>query len=448
MAAFTHPPWVLQEGRGRRPVRRATIALRHQGLVKTLPDVAEQARRLPAKGLLVFRWLSLAWIVVLAATGSAGAYRPALTWMAVAALVAWTAWLTRRHSRSPVSLSPVVLEVDLAVATALVMAAGLAAQPGALDSGPSLASYYPAVAVVAWGLARGPYGGILAAAMVVGGLALGRLLNDSSLVLLQGRHIAALANDAIGYLLVGIVIGGFSRLVDRMARTLETAMGDALREQAKVSRMRERESLGRQIHDSVLQALTLVHKRGRELAASANLSPAQVLELAELARQQELSLRRLILSGPAPRDPGQSSLREVLDVVVDGVAGLAVELSVAGRIELRRRDAEELAAVVKEALANVVKHAEASRATVFAEQDAETVVVSIRDDGKGFTLDEAALCAAHKAGILRSMKGRVEDMGGAMRIESAPGRGTEVEVRIPLRDVHAGAGHGSEASGA
>lgn len=398
-----------------------------------LPDVAQQARRLPARGLLVFRWLSLAWLVILAATGSAGAYRPALTWATLGVLVAWTAWVTGH----PVS-RPVDLGIDLALAVALTIVAGLVARPGAIDSGLSLATYYPAVAVVAWALARGPLAGALAGAALVVGLVVARLANDSSVVLFQGRHVATLANAAIGYLLVGVVVGGFARLVDAMSTSLEVAMGEALREQAQVSRLRERESLARQIHDSVLQALALVTKRGRELAESGGPSAAEVAELAELASQQEQSLRRLVLQRPATRATGVVSLQGALQDAIDAVVGVPVTLSLAGAVELRRRDADELAAAVKEALTNVVKHAEATRATVFAEQDGGMVTVSIRDDGKGFMLDEAALAGAGNAGLLRSMKGRVEDLGGTMAVRTAPGRGTEVELRIPYRPATGG----------
>lgn len=395
--------------------------------MKRLPDVAEQARRLPAKGLLVFRWLSLAWVVVLAATGSAGQYRPVLTWVAVGTVVAWTIWVTPRQT-----LTGPELVADLGIAAGLLVVAGLAARPGRLDAGPSLATYYPVAAVTAWALARGPWGGLFAGAVLTVAMAVARYVNDSSFALLEGHHVAALANSSIGYLLAGGVIGGFSLLVDRMLEAVEEAMNQALREQSQLSRLRERESLARQIHDSVLQALALVHKRGRELAASGAPSSHDVAELAELARTQELSLRSVILKAPERHPPGLASLKEALDPAVGAVVGPAVDLSVVGTILLRRRQAEEIAAAVREALANVVRHAEATRVAVFAEQEDGMLVVSVRDDGKGFVLDEAALRTANKAGVLSSMKGRIQDLGGTIHITSSPGKGTEVEFRIPV----------------
>ena len=390
--------------------------------MNSLTEVAAQARRVPARGLLVFRWLSLAWVTVLAATGSAGGAHPALTWITLGVLAAWTAWLTPR----PV-LRPIELGIDLALAAALVLVAGIAAHPGGLDVGPSLGTLYPISAVASWGLSLGPSGGLGAAAAISAAVIASRPLNG----LPVARHPAALLNSIIGYLLAGGVIGGFSRLVDRTARGLEDAMGEALREQAQLVRLRERDNLARQIHDSVLQALALVHKRGRELAAGGPASPAAVTELAELAHQQEVALRALVMREPQRRPPGFTSVRDALQSALGAAGSVPVDLSVVGTIWLKRRPAEEVAAAVREALANVVEHAGATRASVFAELEDATLLVSVRDDGSGFTFDPAALRAAGKAEILGSMQGRIEDLGGSISITSAPGRGTEVEFRVP-----------------
>jgi signal transduction histidine kinase len=80
----------------------------------------------------------------------------------------------------------------------------------------------------------------------------------------------------------------------------------------------------------------------------------------------------------------------------------------------------------------VARHARATRASIFAEEEDGFVVVTVRDDGRGFEFDEASLQASNKVGMLKSMKGRVVDLGGTMAVDSAPGRGTEIEFRIPL----------------
>ena len=69
--------------------------------------------------------------------------------------------------------------------------------------------------------------------------------------------------------------------------------------------------------------------------------------------------------------------------------------------------------------------------TVFGEREDSEIVVSIRDDGVGFDFDEERLRREGKLGLLRSMKGRIEEIGGSMRVMSTPEQGTEVEFRLP-----------------
>ena len=65
-----------------------------------------------------------------------------------------------------------------------------------------------------------------------------------------------------------------------------------------------------------------------------------------------------------------------------------------------------------------------------------SVLVTIRDDGPGIPrgrLDEAA--AAGRLGVAQSIKGRIRDLGGTVAYTSAPGQGTEVELRVPAGDA-------------
>jgi signal transduction histidine kinase len=217
----------------------------------------------------------------------------------------------------------------------------------------------------------------------------------------------------------------------RTAEQADRATQELVRERERAARLAERESLARQIHDSVLQALALVHKRGSELAATPAPSAEEVGRLADLAGQQEKTLRGLILREPQEPPAGQRSLRQALEAAALDVSGVPVGVSAVGPIWIARREADEIAAAVRQALANVAEHARASRATVFAEEEDGQVVVTVRDDGVGFSYDEAQLRAEGKAGVLKSMKGRIEELGGRMTISTPIGGGTEVEFRAP-----------------
>lgn len=388
-----------------------------------------RARATLARGALVFRWGALVWMAALAATEPDGFRRPELAWAAIGAAGAWTAWLTvpRRGDRAT------ALWFDLALAAALVLVSGLVVEEGDVVSGrPFFAAAYPASAMLSWGVAYGAAGGLVSGAILAGALALSRPVNGVALTDLPGRQIQSLANAGVLYLLSGAAVGVVSRLLVRSAEAVQRATDELVRERERAARLAERESLARRIHDSVLQALALVHKRGREIAASGSPSIARVAELAELAGQQEATLRSLILREPEEAPAGLVSLRESLEAVALGVTGVPVSVSAVGPIWLSRRRADEIAAAVREALANVVEHADASRASVFADEEGGEVVVTVRDDGVGFLFDEERLRAGDKVGVLKSMKGRIEEMGGRMTIEPAAGGGTEVEFRVPI----------------
>jgi len=85
------------------------------------------------------------------------------------------------------------------------------------------------------------------------------------------------------------------------------------------------------------------------------------------------------------------------------------------------------------ALANVTAHAgDAARAWVLLEEAGSEVVVSVRDDGRGFDCDRLEEARAEgRLGVSASIEGRVRDLGGTAVLESTPGAGTEVELRVP-----------------
>jgi NarL family two-component system sensor histidine kinase LiaS len=89
---------------------------------------------------------------------------------------------------------------------------------------------------------------------------------------------------------------------------------------------------------------------------------------------------------------------------------------------------------VQEAVNNVLKHAEATRLWITLERDLTHVRLSLRDDGKGFDrrADDAGR-PARRAGLgLLSMQERGGILGGNFSISSEPGRGTQVDLSIPI----------------
>ncbi|GHF31945.1 histidine kinase [Streptomyces mashuensis] len=227
-----------------------------------------------------------------------------------------------------------------------------------------------------------------------------------------------------------------------VARASERTLARALRIEAAT---RERERLARDIHDSVLQVLAMVQRRGAALGGEA-------AELGRLAGEQEIALRTLVAGGlvrqrrsaeeeaqdvlrapavPADAPPeGPCDLRALLSPY----AGSAVTLSAPGTpVLLEAARAAELAAAVGAALDNVDRHAGPdARAWVLVEDEPDEVIVTVRDDGPG--IPEGRLADAEREGrmgVALSIRGRLRDLGGSAELMSVPGQGTEVELRIP-----------------
>lgn len=386
----------------------------------------ERLRRTLSRGAIAFRWVALTWMIALALTERNNFDNAALAWGSIGVAGAWTAWLSVGEARRPW-----ILLLDLGICCGLVLVSGLVFAEGEIVSRSLFATAYPVSAALTWGIAFGPFGG-LAAGVALGGAMIGsRLVNGIPFDEISTRQWQSIAGSSVQFLAAGGTVGWVSRLLERTAEHARRATDDLVRERERGARLAERESLARQIHDSVLQSLALVHKRGKELATSQAPSPADVESLADLAGQQEAALRGLILREPQEGPAGQRSLREALEKAAFGAAGIPASVSAVGPIWIARRHADEIAAAVREALANVAEHANARRATVFADEEDGEIVVTVRDDGVGFSYDEARLKAEGKAGVLKSMKGRIEDLGGSMSVSTPPGGGTEVEFRAP-----------------
>ncbi|HEX9122510.1 MAG TPA: ATP-binding protein [Actinomycetota bacterium] len=403
-----------------------------------MPPQVERARRTLWAGLLVLRWAFLAWFAANAIFSELTFRFGPLPWIALALTGAWTLWLSLPPENQERPETP---WIDLLVGVGLILVSGLVVPPGeVIGDTPFFAVSYPVSAALLWGAARGPSGGIAAGAVLSVGLVLSRPINDIPLQDLSHGQIFGLVNGVVYYLAAGAATGVFSLLFTRWAEQFRALAEAAIRASEKAARLAAREAMGRAIHDSVLQSIAFVHKRARELGTDPTVPGPRVLELADMAGEQEQALRTLIMREPEEPPAGAASLRDRLETIVRSVQSLPVTLSVVGPMWLPAAHVEAIAAAVQQALDNVIRHAGATGAAVFADLEDPWVVVSVRDNGTGFVYDERDLLAAGKAGLLKSMKGRVEDLGGRMRVKTAPGVGTEVEFQVPQASRGVGRG--------
>jgi signal transduction histidine kinase len=90
--------------------------------------------------------------------------------------------------------------------------------------------------------------------------------------------------------------------------------------------------------------------------------------------------------------------------------------------------------VVQEAMANVARHACATRADVLLQRRGDLVTVMVEDNGVGFEPEQVRQ-HGDRVGLL-GLEERAEALGGALTVESAPGAGTTIVVEVPIADPH------------
>jgi signal transduction histidine kinase len=359
------------------------------------------------RSLIAYRFAALAYAGVLVARNFHHYAHPVAGWPIGLGMVLWTIYTANAYRREAGRRWP-LLTLDLVVTVAGLLSTRWVVGTTALRAGvPTISVAWMAGPALAWAIAGGRRLGAIAA-LVVGAadvVARGTLTEQT----LAGPVLTVLTAAAVGYLA-------------RLGTDAEARLQRAVELEAAT---RERERLARQIHDSVLQVLALVQRRGTELGGDA-------AELGRLAGEQEVALRTLVSAGPPAANQGQPA---DLRVALAGCAVPPVSLATpATPVLLDPYAAHEIAVAVTSALDNVGRHAgPGARAWVLVEDDGAAVTVSVRDDGVGFAPGRLAAAAADgRLGIAQSIRGRIRDLGGTVTITSAPGQGTEVELRVPV----------------
>jgi signal transduction histidine kinase len=210
-----------------------------------------------------------------------------------------------------------------------------------------------------------------------------------------------------------------------------------LRQQAIVQ---ERERIARELHDGLAQVLGYVHTKATAVRLLLNrqqvaAAQAQLIQLEEAARGLFVDVREAILGlkMTGQRDLHLTAMLEEyaahfsqlsdLQVQVDIAPALA-DLCLSSEVEL------QLLRIVQEALTNARKHAHASKVAIRVANGGPTMEVSVSDDGQGFEPDQDRGAGRPHFG-LGTMRERAEAIGADFGIDSRPGAGTRVRVRLP-----------------
>ena len=188
----------------------------------------------------------------------------------------------------------------------------------------------------------------------------------------------------------------------------------------------ERKRIARDIHDGVAQDLAFILQQGRRLAAEPE-APTVMRHMVVAASRALDESRQVIAALERPGgEPLVGALR-VTAVETAGREGGKVEMDLDDTVAVPARVQVVLVRVLREAIINAMRHGGVRTVKIELREDPGVRLV-VSDEGRGFDTDAAA--ETGRLG-LRSMEARVRELGGDLTIESTPGSGTRVEVRLP-----------------
>src|SRR5712664_330177 len=194
------------------------------------------------------------------------------------------------------------------------------------------------------------------------------------------------------------------------------------------------------VHDEAGQLLVAVHLALAEVALELpEPQQAQFARIKEMLNQVEKHLRRYSheLRPTILDDLGWIPAIRFLAEGISKRAALPIHIDASVSERLPGAIETTLYRIVQEALTNAVKHAKAGNVWIRAWRENLLLCCSIRDDGGGFDSCQAQARPGRKGLGLVAMQERVTSIGGTLRIESRPGQGTELSIRLPLEGNHA-----------
>lgn len=381
-------------------------------------------RRWRVEGVLVFRLLAgvpSVWIVA----GYSGVSRvlPVILVAVAVGLANVALFVAVWRGPEPAERAvKAVLLVDTVVAVALNLWSTVAVPGSILSPYRDVFWFYCLGTAMLWTAWYGPARGLL---VVVGSAPLLLLMAEVDGSPVPHDWVPTVAGRLI-WMAVGTVTAILILMVLRLSADVALAEGERAGRQAEQLRVL------RAVHDTTLQTLEAI----RLTARTGELDPHERLDtIAAAARAQAAELRTSLSSRADREDPVA-----VGPALTDALAETGARLAAHGiRLDRhdRRTDGVTLAAsrcealgwAAREALTNVVRHSSAARAVVTTRTTADSVEVTVRDDGRGFDPG-----TTRGFGIEQSILARLAEAGGGAAIESRPHRGTLVRMWVP-RDV-------------
>ena len=321
---------------------------------------------------------------------------------------------------------------------------------GALVLWIPLARAYPA-----YYLTASSFYGLMWGALPFGLAVAGNVILTGLIIWLQALSLDRPVIFSVNLLVIGVIVIGWSVLLALWVRTImkESAERKRLIEQLEAAQeelaaverqagiLEERQRMAGEIHDTLAQGFTsiVMQLEAADQALPEDMTTVEnhIRKARETARTSLREARRLVLAlQPEPLE--ESSLAEALRREAEQWTldcGIKTNYSITGDpISLHPQIEVTLLRAMQEGLANVQKHAEAQEVNITLSYMADQVALDVQDDGQGFDPQNLDGSAGEGGFGLRAMRQRVEQTGGTVIIESAPGQGTTLVIQVPIEE--------------
>ncbi len=250
---------------------------------------------------------------------------------------------------------------------------------------------------------------------------------------------------------IGMVAQAFNRMVCAVLETeqnledkVEARTRELVESERRLGALEERDRIGRELHDDLGQVMGYVHMQSEaalaRLAQDDTVQARQILsDIDQAAQEAHDSVRQYILgirtgkTQPAPADFWQAL--EAYLTLMQTRYGLQLQLQAPAELratmQLDPVVETQVLRIIQEGLTNVYKHAQADQVELRFNLTDDWLTILLRDDGRGFEGAAGLKDGTHFG--LQIMHERAEGVNGQLEVQSAPGAGTQLQIRVPCR---------------
>jgi signal transduction histidine kinase len=193
--------------------------------------------------------------------------------------------------------------------------------------------------------------------------------------------------------------------------------------QAQVAVLDDRRRLARELHDGLVQELVYIRSEAHRLPALHDASPQRIIGACDTALDEARSAIEAL--GRHPDEPLGFVLHRAARQVAERYGERRILVDLDDSLHVDQRQLHALVRITREAVSNALRHGQARTICIQLSREGAIRRLAVRDDGRGFDAEDLAQSTGYG---MTSMRDRAEALPGTFRVDTAPGRGTTVEV--------------------